>query len=335
MNILIVQTSFLGDTILSTPVIAGIRRIYPHARLWMMTTPASASLVMRDPLLSGVISFDKRKKEAGIGGILKMAKMLKTMEFDRVYALHRSFRTALLLRLAQIPKRIGFRDATLPFLYTHTRRRLMSAHEVIRNLSLLTPEMPIKNLNTELRLFAPKTSELTQKVRDLLPPDGKYAVLVPGSVWKTKKWCWQGYRETARYLRNAGIALVLDGSPDDRPLLDKIGKDLDVVNLAGISDIADAMHIIRRAKLVVCNDSMALHLASAFKTPTVAVFCATSPSAGFYPWKNPFAVVVEKHGLVCRPCGRHGGKKCPTGTSACMNELFPDAVIRAANRLLQ
>jgi heptosyltransferase II len=334
MNILLAQTSFLGDTILATPVIAGIHRIYPDARLWMMTTPASVSLVAGDPLLSGVITFDKRGKETGILGILRMAKRLKSMKFDRVYALHRSFRTALLLKLAQIPERIGFSDATLPFLYTHTRRRLMSAHEVIRNLSLLIPEMPIKTLSTELRLFAPQASALTQKVRDLLPPAGQYAVLVPGSVWNTKMWFWQGYRETAKHLRNAGFPVVLDGSPKDRPLLDKIGKDLDVVNLAGISDIEDAMHIIRFARMVVCNDSMALHLASAFKIPTVAVFCATSPSLGFYPWKNPFARVVEKRNLPCRPCGRHGGKTCPTGISACTNELAPAEVIHAAHRLL-
>jgi heptosyltransferase-2 len=291
-------------------------------------------LVIRDPLLSGVISFDKRKKEAGISGLLKMAKRLKTMNFDRVYSLHRSFRTALVLWLAQIPIRIGFSDATLPFLYTHTRRRRMSAHEVIRNLSLLTPEIPLKNLDTKLRLFAPETSELAQKVRELLPPAGEYIVMVPGSVWKTKMWCWQGYRETARYFCKAGFPVVLDGSPTDRPLLGKIGEGLDVVNLAGISGIADAMHIIRFARLAICNDSMALHLASAFRTPTVAVFCATSPAAGFYPWKNPFARVVEKNDLACRPCGRHGGKTCPTGTFSCMNDLLPAAVIQAADRVL-
>ena len=78
---------------------------------------------------------------------------------------------------------------------------------------------------------------------------------------------------------------------------------------------------------------MALHMASDFKTPCVAIFCATSPRNGFYPWKNN-AIIVEKNDLACRPCGRHGGRKCPTGTYACIKELKPDKVIQAAEKLL-
>ena len=90
MKILLVQTSFLGDTILSTPVIAGLHRVFPDTELWMMTTPQSAGLVQKDPLLTGIIPFDKRRDESGASGIWKMAGRLKEMAFDRVYALHRS-----------------------------------------------------------------------------------------------------------------------------------------------------------------------------------------------------------------------------------------------------
>ncbi|MCJ7773738.1 MAG: hypothetical protein MUP22_11475, partial [Desulfobacterales bacterium] len=72
MKILLVQTSFLGDTILSTPVIAGLKKIYPDAKIWMMTTPLSSQLVIRDPLLEGVITFDKRGTDAGFRGLLNM-----------------------------------------------------------------------------------------------------------------------------------------------------------------------------------------------------------------------------------------------------------------------
>jgi heptosyltransferase-2 len=66
----------------------------------------------------------------------------------------------------------------------------------------------------------------------------------------------------------------------------------------------------------------------------VAVFCATCPSFGFGPWQNPRAVVVEKQGLDCKPCSRHGGPRCPTGTRACMDGLPPEAVIAAAEEVL-
>lgn len=90
---------------------------------------------------------------------------------------------------------------------------------------------------------------------------------------------------------------------------------------------------VKNAKLVICNDSMALHMAFAFKIPTVAVFCATSPEFGFGPWENR-AIVVEKKGLVCKPCHRHGKQICPEGTEACMKELSHMEVIYAASNLL-
>jgi heptosyltransferase II len=335
MKILLVQNSFLGDTILSTPVIKGLHRIFPGTELWMMTTPQSACLAEGDPLLEGVIPFDKRKNNAGILGILKIAEKLKSMGFDRAYSLHRSFRTALLLQLSGIPVRIGFEDATLSGLYTRLRTRRMAQHEVIRNLSLLTGDIDLRFLDTDLRLFAPGKGDVNQGVLDVLPPTGQYVLIVPGSVWPTKMWAWEGYRETVRYLRTKAIPVVLDGSPDDHDLLDRIGENLDVVNTAGLSNISDALYIAKNARAVVCNDSMALHMASAFNTPTVAVFCATSPVSGFYPWKNPSAVVVGKEDLDCRPCGRHGGKKCPKGTMACIKELSSDEVIQAVERVLR
>ena len=109
---------------------------------------------------------------------------------------------------------------------------------------------------------------------------------------------------------------------------------LAVTDLAGMTSVAEAMAIVKEARIMVCNDSMALHMASAFQIPCVAVFCATCPSFGFGPWQNPWAVVVEKEGLPCKPCARHGGKTCPTGTNACMENLLPDDIIKAADEVM-
>jgi heptosyltransferase-2 len=332
MKILLVQTSFLGDTILSTPVISGIKKIYPDAELWMMTTPLSSSLVVRDPLLAGVLTYDKRGEDAGLSGLLRMKRRIREMRFDRVYSLHRSPRTSMLLWLCGIPVRIGFANAKLNFLYHEIRERNPRDHDVVRNLSLLSGEVPLESLVVELRLFPPLKNELDNDIIRMLPQPGSYVVLVPGSVWKTKMWHWKGYREVARFLLKQGFAVLLLGAPSDEEVNAMVAHRLEVLNLAGKTSVADMMYIIKNARLVVCNDSMALHVASAFKIPSVAIFCATSPQFGFYPWKNK-AIVVEKD-LACKPCSRHGGKTCPTGTEACMNELSHVEVIRATEKLL-
>jgi heptosyltransferase-2 len=334
MKILLVQTSFLGDTILSTPVISAIHQAHPGAVLFMMTTPQSASLVRYDPLLTGIIPFDKRNSHAGIPGIMRMAQQLRSMNFDMAYVLHRSYRTAILMKLAKIPVRIGFRDAKLNCLYSETRPRNPASHDVLRNLSLIEKELPLKFQNPELRLFPPEKQDVGENIRKALGSVISPVVLVPGSVWSTKRWAWEGFRETARHFILRGHPVLIVGGPEDRALSEKIAMGLDVVNLTGESGIADVMHIIRQSRLVICNDSMAMHIACAFKIPVVAIFCATTASLGYTPWKNN-SILLEKTDLDCKPCGRHGGNRCPTGTYACIEGITPERVIEAGTRLLE
>jgi heptosyltransferase-2 len=253
------------------------------------------------------------------------------MEFDLAYALHRSYRTSILLWLARIPIRIGFEQAKLSFLYNETFGRAPEDHDVLRNLSILKGWGEPSSFSTDMRLHAPSATELGDGVKPLLP-DAPYAVLVPGSAWETKQWHAEGFRETARYLGKRGIRVVLLGGPEDAAVNRRVSDGLDVVDLAGKTSISDAMYIVKGARLVVCNDSMSLHMASAFKIPTVAVFCATSPEMGFGPWKNNARVVEKK--LACKPCGRHGGRRCPNGTEACMKEVAFDDVVSAIDAVL-
>jgi heptosyltransferase-2 len=334
MRILLVQTSFLGDTVLSTPVIAALKELYPEAELWMMTTPAAALLVKRDPRLAGIIPFAKRGSEKGLGGLWRLARRLAAMRFDRVYSLHRSARTSLLLFLSRIPLRIGFDQARLAFLYTETRPRPKQLHDVRRNLALLAGERPGFTPAGDLRLFPPAATELPPEIRRLLPPPGSYALLVPGSAWETKRWTADGFRRVAEWLIARNLKVVLNGSPEEAEICSQVGKGLEVLNLAGKSDLETALYLARNARLIVCNDSLALHLASACKTPCVAIFCATVPAFGFGPWQNPRARIVEKQGLDCRPCARHGGRKCPQNSWECSRGLPAAEVISALKELL-
>src|SRR5206468_8482552 len=86
--------------------------------------------------------------------------------------------------------------------------------------------------------------------------------------------------------------------------------------LAGRTDLATLVAVVDRLALLVANDSAPMHIACARGVPVVAVFCATTPALGYGPW-GPRAAVVEAD-LACRPCARHGGRRCPRGTEDCM-----------------
>ncbi len=333
MNILLVQLSFLGDMILSTPVIAGIKKIHPTASLSVLTTPLAAALIENDPLVDTVLTFDKRGRDKSISGMMAKASLLSTYGFDRVYSLHRSYRTSMLLALSNIPERIGFKDAHLSFLYTARRTKKTADHAVIRNLSLLFEELPERALETPLRLFSPHFDALSRDAKALIPKTEDMIVLAPGSAWKTKQWHWQGYASVAQYFCKLGKTVVLMGGPDDRAVCQKINAQSDTLDFSGRLTLSDTLYLMKQSRLLICNDSMALHMASAFRIPTVAVFCATSPAFGFGPWQNPYAVVVQDDTLGCKPCRRHGSNRCPKGTEACMT-IDAESVIHACTTLL-
>ncbi|MCB0311002.1 MAG: glycosyltransferase family 9 protein [Bdellovibrionales bacterium] len=330
MKILLVQTGFLGDNILSTPVIAGIRQIFKDCELWMLTTPAAKQLVQADPLLQGVLTYDKRKHESGITGIFRKAREIRSMGFDRAYILHRSFRTAFLIWAARIPSTVGFAKAPGAWAWGKKINR-SGQHAVERNLSILSQEPAKASLPHSLRLNMPGEFRPRPEFEDLAA--SKAIVMVPGSAWYTKMLHWSCYREVAQYYLARGRRVVLLGAASERAIADKVGAGLELHNLVGLTDLHESMYLIKHAALLICNDSMALHMASAFKVPCVAAFCSTVPEFGFGPWQNR-AVVIEKKGLECRPCGRHGHRKCPLGTETCMREINSQEVIKAANNLL-
>jgi len=330
MKILIIQTGFLGDIILSTPVIRGVKDLYPDSEIYFLTTPAGRLLIENDPLVNEVIVYDKRGNERGLKGIFKTAKRINNLKFDRVYSLHKSFRTSLMLFLTDINHKTGFKKAKLSFIYNVRETRNIEDHDAIRNLSILSSETDISLLKQDLRLFPPDEKEVNPELKSLKNSD--YILLSPGSAWKTKMWHSKGYNETAKYFENKGYFVVVTGSEQEREVCKKVCENTNAFNFCGKLNLLELKFAVFNARIIICNDSMALHVASALKTPCAAVFCSTIPEFGYGPWKNK-SIVVEKN-LTCRPCGRHGHKKCPLNTEECMK--IPSAeVINACEKLLE
>ncbi len=342
MKILLVQTGFLGDVVLSTPLINNLRKLYPPAQISVMTTPLAAPLVASHPEVAQVITFDKRGADSGWPGLARMARMLRAEGFAKVFSLHKSVRTAVLLRLACIPERVGFAEAGASFLYTRTARRSDLAHEVLRNLALLrTAGLEPSALNSSLVLSIPGE---VQRRADLLldavaanegPAAAPLIGLAPGSVWATKRWTAEGFCRVAEALYEDGFKVLILGAESDADCAAEIERKarVPVVNLAGKTDLITSAAVISRLRILVTNDSAPLHVAAACKVSVVAVFCATVPEFGFAPWGVAHECVGLPE-LSCRPCGRHGAQRCPVGTNACAKSLPAEAVISAVRRVL-
>jgi heptosyltransferase-2 len=106
-----------------------------------------------------------------------------------------------------------------------------------------------------------------------------------------------------------------------------------VINLVGHITLRELSAAISRCDVFVTNDSGPMHIAVARKVPTVALFCATTPDLGFYPYTSNASVLERR--LHCRPCASHGGRRCPLDTEACIREIEPESVFMAVDKLLQ
>jgi heptosyltransferase-2 len=325
MNVLLVQLSWLGDCVLSTPLIRGIKDKYPDCSVTVLTTPVAREIFVGHPVVKEVICYDKRGKDKGLGGFFRLVRLLRERNFNKVYSVHRSGRTCLLLWFAGIVERVGYRQSKLPWLFTRQIERPIDKHEVLRGLSLL--ELSDQNIDN--------LPDLEVGDVPVLETDRPYIVLFPSSAWFTKQWHGEGFREVARFFREErGYRVIILGSKKEQDYNQSIMSGIEVEDRTGQTSIKETMSLVKGASLVVCNDSFSLHLASAFKRPTVVVFCATSPSFGFGPWNNRRAAVVEMEGLSCKPCRRHGSNVCPTGTNLCMTGVKSERVVRVAEQMM-
>jgi lipopolysaccharide heptosyltransferase II len=320
--VLVIQTAFLGDVVLTTPLFEALaRRAGP---VDVLTTPAALPLVETHPAVRRAIPYDKRGKDRGVARFLALARTLRAERYEAAYLPHRSLRTAALAWLARIPRRIGFHDGW-PLLYTEARHRPARGHESDRLLAL-AGEPP--------GVFAPRvatTSDDRAVVDTWLHAAGfgdGFVALAPGSIWGSKRWPY--YAELAVHLASRG-GIVVVGGPEDVDLADEITEAVrrsggPAVNACGQLTLRQSAALIGRARLLVTNDSAPLHLATAMGTPVVAVFGPTIPEFGFGPIREGDAS-VGLTGLGCRPCSDHGPRACPLGHHRCMRELSVDRVL--------
>ena len=347
-KILLIPKGFLGDILLTSPVLSALKRNPGGVSITVLCSPSTAEIVRRDPLVDGVLVFDRRTSHRGWSGLREFAATLKEEGFDAAYSFQMSPRTAILLWLADIPRRVGFAGGIVPWLYTNRVPRVARYHDVVRNLSLVHEELDdltrsdVEELTKEIGLDIPWSGlripevdeeELSDTVKQILAGKRSRVVLSPGSAWETKRWDAQGFRGVAQSLRMKGLDVVIVGAPADAEVCAEVVQGLDVSNLCGKTSLNELTALIRGSACLVCNDSLALHIGSAVQTPTVAIFCATSPRFGFGPWRNR-AVVLEKSDLFCKPCRRHGSRGCPTGTRACMTGVSSSEVVCAVERFL-
>jgi heptosyltransferase-2 len=331
---LVIQTSFLGDVILTTPLIAELAR---RGTVDVLATPVGATALANNPHIRTIIPYDKRSTYGSALGLWETIREIRSRRpYDAAYLAQGSFRSGLLAIMTGAKERIGFASSTGRVLYTKQVPYRPHRHHAERLWSLAMSDCADPPSRDQVRPRLYPSDEERRKIDLLLRGSGSmdepFVALAPGSAWGTKRWPY--YPDLARKLsKDSRVAVV--GSDTDSDLAAQIIAAVPpgcAINGLGLP-LLDSAVLFGRARAIVTNDSAPQHLASAMGTPTLTIFGPTVPEFGFGPLAERH-VVAGREGLSCRPCHRHGPQRCPLGHWRCMRELTPESIASLLTEVL-
>ncbi len=224
-KILIIQTAFLGDVILATPVISELNRLYPFAQIDVLVKKGNESLLANNPKINKVHDFDKSNGKWK--NIIALIKQFRSEKFNLVINLHRFASSGIIAGFSNGEKRYGFKKNPLSFLNSKSFDHSIGdgTHEVTRNLSMIKEFGANMSVRPELFPSLNDIEVVQKKVHK------KYFCLAPASVWHTKQLPIKKWIELINSFPGSFDVFLL-GGPDDYDLCASIQKLLNNPNSA-------------------------------------------------------------------------------------------------------
>lgn len=330
-RILIVAPSWVGDAILSEPLVALLREPLEAAIVDVLAPPWCAPVYARMRGVRAIIENPIGHGTLDLGRQRTIATTLRANGYMRALILPNSFKSALIPWFAGIPRRTGYSGEARRLLLTDARRLDRRALPRLVDRFIALAAQPDERAPTAPSpVLVPNAGNAAAAMRALgLTTRSPVAVFCPGAEFgPAKRWPSEHFITLARRLLDSGYAVWLIGSPNDRAAADPIAAAVpDVRNICGGTDLGTAIDLLAQASLVVSNDSGLMHAAAAVARPLVALFGSSSPQ--FTPPLSPLAQIARID-IDCSPCFK---RVCPLGHFKCMRDLPPNLVYDLARAI--
>lgn len=341
---------------MSIPLIRRTRSLWPSSYLTLVCRQGIGDFFLKMKLVDKVIEVKK-----GDSNSYQAAKNeLNSKPIDLVIAPHTSLRTTYFCMSLRATEKITFKKKWNFWIFDKRVQWPRALPEALRQLYLLTrydtdllnkmnsysqnsqswqknsdnrlsavPEWASMSLRAELNStnYNKEWQSIPIEARQML--ESKSTIMIfPGSVWATKKWPASGYLQLAKGLVQQGYHILWMGGSGEEALAADLAQRLPgSVSLAGQTSVLQSCLMMTKCRLVVCNDSASSHMAAASQTPVISIFGPTVLEFGYRPWTSE-AYIIEREGLACRPCGKHGSAECPIKTHICMTDLGSEEVLK-------
>lgn len=327
-RILIIAPSWIGDTVAAQPLFMRLQQRSPGAIIDALAPPWVAAVLQAMPEITGeVLDNPFAHGQLRLKERWALARQLKARNYDAAYVLPNSLKSALIPAFAGIPKRVGFTGESRYGLINvrHTLDEQVTPLQVERyailaeepHHALLRPP-PFPKLSIDAAAQAHTLQSLS------LSGSPAPVIFCPGAEFgPAKRWPEKHFAALARSLAEQNIPVWLLGSKKDAAVGEEIVRLSEGAarNLCGVTNLAQAVHLLAIARHVVTNDSGLMHVAAALGTPLTALFGSSSP--GYTPPLSDAAQVISLK-LDCSPCFK---RECPLGHLDCLNKIAPAQVL--------
>ncbi|MCD4817263.1 MAG: lipopolysaccharide heptosyltransferase II [Candidatus Cloacimonetes bacterium] len=321
MKILIIRLSSLGDIVLTQPIVANFRRLFPKAEIDYLTKPIFKPIVEAFGDIDQIFFWSKHEK-------LRLINNLASRKYDLVVDLHSKLNTTLIKYLI-FPSKI----------VTYQKKHFLRW--------LITKKLTSKTIDSTLDLYSSVFDKMnlefiknnpilsSQKITREFPKNLKVITIFPGATHQTKRFPDHKYIDLIKKIScKIECKIILLGSKQESELSEKIHQATLKIseNKCGNFDLTELIAFLTGIDLMISNDSGPMHIAAALNKKQIAIFGSTSTKLGFKPL-NDKAIVFQKN-LKCQPCTLHGRKKCPKSHFDCMNSLDIEKIAEKIYSLL-
>ncbi len=329
-EILIRAANWVGDAIMTTPVIRAMRRNFPNARITVLAKPWVIPVHEHSPFIDAIMIYQNDGRHAKGFGTLRLAKDMRAFHFDLALLMQNAFEAALITFLAGIPERLGYNTDARELLLSRPVKldpALKKGHLIDYYLGILEGAGLVTD-GRSLDLFI--TEQEKKQARELLAqhgiqPSDCLIGINPGATGGTaKQWFPERFAGVAQGLyETLGTKIIIFGGPGDGPLGDRIINQTGnaCINLAGKTSLRLAFALIDTLDLFITNDSGLMHVAAALGISQIALIgstdhIATAPS-------NPNSHIIRVP-VPCSPCMK---PSCRFEHHDCMNRITAEMVL--------
>ena len=330
---------FIGDVVLTTPVVHALRETFPHAHIAYLAERGAVTLLEHNPDLDELIAFDFDRP--GILEQLRVIRRLRKGRFDVFIDLFSNPRTALLARASGAPIRIGKEVKGRGRLYTHQIRDSARPKTAIEYHYQYVEPLGVKPAHWRTKIFLTEDEKREASIYlrwQNIDPEKKVIGLHPGATWPAKMWPAERFADLIDLLNaKLGVQVVVTQGPKDREVVEKISRravgNAVFLNVLPLRQLAAILSLLR---VYVANDSGPMHIAAAVGTKTVGIFGPGEENIWF-PYTPPYYDLSAGHvalrkDVPCHPCHLDFCNREGDGYMECMKLLSVTEVFEEIRR---